>query len=506
MPDRSAEPHALARQSGITAVVALLAVASGFLLDLAWWHRLGVGAGSDAIALALRLPLALAAVTVALGAQVLVPTFTAWRVELAGDREAGAVTGLLLWLAGAGLAGAGVLALLAGPAMRLLSPDWSPATLDAAAHLTRILAIYLPALAGAEVLRSWLISRLVIGFPAAMSLVLNLVGIPIILLGPARIETVAWAYAAGALAQVAVMAALAHHHGWRARRPRPRDPAVWHTLGLLRRPTLAAGLNPVMRVVEGIVVSFLPVGSATVVHYGNRIASALGGTVVFRSVMVALIPRLGTALAKGDEVAAARLLRHGIRLVALLAVPMTLLGLVLFPAVTPLVFGDRPGTAGALPIVLAVYALSFAGSGLQRALLAPFFAARRMAEPLRNTAYGVVANAGLLLTLYPLASTWAHPVLAVPIAYAASQYVNVGHAWRRARRLPGLGRLGLAPALAGSLLCGLAGALAAWLVLRIGAADASGALRPVMATIAGLGVSAATGFATWRRGFDRDRA
>ena len=275
MPNRSAEPHALARQSGITAVVALLAVASGFLLDLAWWHRLGVGAGSDAIALALRLPLALAAIAVALGAQVLVPTFTAWRVELAGDREPGAVAGLMLWFAGAGLAGAGTLSLLAGPAMRLLSPDWSPDTLDAAARLTRILAIYLPALAAAEVLRSWLISRLVIGFPAAMSLVLNLVGIPIILLGPARIETVAWAYAAGALAQVAVMAALAHHHGWRAHWPRPRDPAVRHTLGLLRRPTLAAGLNPVMRVVEGIVVSFLPVGSATVVHYGNRIASAL---------------------------------------------------------------------------------------------------------------------------------------------------------------------------------------------------------------------------------------
>ena len=100
--------------------------------------------------------------------------------------------------------------------------------------------------------------------------------------------------------------------------------------------------------------------------------------------------------------------------------------------------------------------------------------------------------------------TWEHPVLAVPIAYAAAQYVNVGHAWWLARRQPGLGRLGLAAALAGSLLCGLAGALAAWLVLRIGAADASGALRPVMATIAGLGVSAATGLATWRRGLDRD--
>ena len=46
--------------------------------------------------------------------------------------------------------------------------------------------------------------------------------------------------------------------------------------------------------------------------------------------------------------------------------------------------------------------------------------------------------------------------------------------------------------------------MAGHIVHRIGAADASGALRPVMATIAGLGASAATGLATWRRGLDRD--
>lgn len=497
-PDRS-RGSGLVRQSAITGIVAIAGVASGFALDLAWWHRLGLGDATDAVALALRLPVALAAVVVVLGSQVLVPTFTTWSATRTRAEDARATAGVLVCFVAAAAALALLIVLGARPLMYLLSPDWSAAKLDAAAALTRVLAAYVPCLAAAEVFRSWLTARLVIGPPAMMSLLLNVTGLPIVVWGPAQITTVGIAYLAGALVQVLAMAAIARHHGWTPARPSLRDPAVRHTLALAVRPGVGAGMNPLMRLIEGIVVSFLPVGSATFIHYGNRLTSALGGTVVFRSVMVALVPRLAGAAAAGDVRSLADLTRRGVRLLSYLSVPMTTLGVVLAPAVTTLVFG-LGGAAGSsrLGWLMAIYALSFAGSGLQRALLAPFYALRDTRTPLRNTAYGLIANAGLLLGLYPLAAGSPDAIAVVPAAYTIAQYVNVVHAWWRVRRLPGLAATGSARAVAGSLLPGLLGAGTAWLVLWTGGRPHQGVVV-VLACVAGVGVSAGLGLLALRR-------
>lgn len=490
----------LGRQSAITAVVALAGVATGLLLDLAWWHRLGLGDASDAVALALRLPVGLAAIVVVLGGQVLVPTFATWATTFGPRDDARAMAGVLVWVVAGAAAVALLIATAAGPLMHVLSPHWAPAKLDLAASLTRVLAAYVPLLAAAEVFRSWLTARLVIGAPAVMSLLLNVTGIPVILFGPPSVTTVGIAYAAGSLVQVAAMASLAWRHGWRPARPAPREEAVRHTVSLFARPSLGAGLNPVMRVVEGIVVSFLPTGSATFVHYGNRLAGALGGTIVFRSVMVALVPRLATAAGRGDESAFAALTRSGVRLLALAAIPMSLLGIVLAARMTDLVFGlgRPPGSVKTLGALMAIYAVSFAGSGLQRALLAPFYALRDTRTPLRNTVYGAVANSAILLGGFPLVAGSPHAIALIPVAYSAAQYVNVAHAYARARRLPGMRTLGLAPAVAGSLLVGLPGAAMAWLVLRMSVGRQS---VPVLALacVVGLGLSVAVGILARRR-------
>lgn len=483
----------VARQSGITGVIALAGVLSGLVFDLTWLGRTGDTDATDAMALALRLPFAAVAVSVVLGGQVLVPTFGMWLRRLPPEEQRTATAGLLAWAA-AGAAGiATVLTLAAGPVMRALSPDWSPAKIEHAATLTRVLVWYLPGVLIAEVFRSWLGARLVVGIPAVMSLLMSLTGIVVVVLGPQRVETVPLAYVAGSLVQVAAMALIAVRHGWRPARPAPWSPPVRRTLSLFARPTAAAGLNPLMRAVEGIVVSFLPTGSATYVHFGNRVASAMGGTIVFRSVMVSVVPRMTRAIHGGDAAAVAAVTRTGLRLMFYLAVPMTVLGVVVGPPLTEYVYGFvRSGDPAVMGAMIGTYALSLAGSGIQRALLAPFYARRDTRTPLRNTIYGILANAAVLGVGFPLVRDSRHAILLFPVAYATAQYVNVAHALWRVHSLPGLGSLRIGRAAAGSLACGLLGGAAAWLVLTAGAAWPAPA-APVLAGLAGVGVSAAIG-------------
>lgn len=499
-PPNGGPARAVARQSAITSVIALIGVISGLVFDLVWLRLVGgVGDSSDAMAQALRLPFAVVAVSVVLGGQVLVPTFAGWQRGLTRQQEHEATAGLLTWMALAGIVVAGALTLAAEPIMQVLALDWPSAKAAHAASLIRVLAWYLPGVLLAEVFRSWLNARLVIGIPAAMSLLLSLTGIVVVLLGPQRVETVPVAYVAGSLVQAVAMAVMAARHGWRPARPGLWSEPVRRALRLVTRPTAAAGLNPAMRAVEAMVVSYLPLGAATYTHYGNRVASALGGTIVFRSVMVSIVPRLTRAAGSGDAAAMATVTRTGLRLMLYLAVPMTVLGVVVGPPMTEYVFGLLgTGDAALMGAIIGWYALSFAGSGVQRVLLAPFYARRETRTPMRNTVYGAAANALILVLVFPLVRHSRNAIFLFPIAYSAAQYVNVAHAWWRVRALPGVGSLGLVRTAAGSLACGLLGGAAAWLVLVL-AAGWPAPVGPVLAGLVGVGVTTATGRAARRR-------
>ena len=169
--------------------------------------------------------------------------------------------------------------------------------------------------------------------------------------------------------------------------------------------------------------------------------------------------------------------------------------------VTEVVFTGGKFTAAAastLGLVMVLYAVSFAGSGLQRALLAPYYAQRETKTPLRNTIYGVLANLVLLPVLSVALKGGGNALYAVPIAYSASQYVNVAHAWWRMRSIEGLERLPLRGSVAGSLGCGLAGGAASLLVLWL----LEDVAKPVSAgagALAGILVSAVVGALAFRQ-------
>lgn len=410
-------------------------VAAGLLLDVVIAASYGAGEATDALFVALRLPLGLAALVMASANQSLVPTFTRWshhRERASYGRSVSLVFCAALTLGGL-IAVVGIA--LAGPLTAVTAPGLSDADAATAVTMTRVLFCLVPLVTCAEVLRAHMNAVGRFGIPAAMNVVMNGLAALIVLgLGRHDISVAAWAYVSGAAAQLVFMMVMSYRTGL-ALRPvfAFKDPDLAGVARRSTRPLGAASLNPVARVVEQVIVSFLPPGSITIVNYANRLVSAIGGTVLFRSVMVVLLPRLSLAWDAEDRDAVRRIVREGTLLMLRLALPLTVLMALLSQAGALVVFRrgnfDRHD-AMLLGIALAVYASSLVGQGVQRAWLAPFYAKLEMTPPFRNSVYGLVANLVLLFPLvYLLRDSETGALVGVALAYSLSQYVNVAHAW-----------------------------------------------------------------------------
>ncbi len=429
----------LLRQSSLISLAAGGGVLAGLLLDIVIAASFGAGPATDAFFVAVRVPLGLGAVVTAAANQALVPAFS---TSLFTRTEA-ATWRLVSILVTAILVGGAVIvaltALLALPLMRLTAPGLPQTEVQVAASLAPVAFAMVPLITLAEVLRAMLNARYSFVPPAAMNIVMNALAAGIVLgLAHHNIHVVAWAFVAGAAAQAVFIFAFALRRGFRYRPSlRVTDHDVVATGRLCLRPIVAAGTNPVARIWEQLIASFLPLGSITILSYGYRLISAIGGTVFFRSVMVTLLPRLTEASARQDSDEVVRITGQGLRLMLTLSIPLTALMAVLSRPAVRVVFQRGQFSrhdATLLGAVLAVYAASLIGSAMQRALLAPFFARLDTRTPLRNTLYGVAANLVLLpLIVFPLGPRSANAVVGVAVAYALAQYVNVAHAWYRAR-------------------------------------------------------------------------
>jgi murein biosynthesis integral membrane protein MurJ len=457
----------LLRHAGISSFGAALALVSGLALDVSIAARFGAGRTTDAFFVASRIPIAAGVVLMAVGTQAILPSLARWRID-GGDHELWRLTSLVLL--GAALVGSLFAALgvaFAEPLMRLTAPGLPGPEATLAASIARTMFLIVPLIAIAETLRGLLNALYSFGPPAAMNVAMNLTAALLVLtVASGHIHVVAWAYVAGALAQLIYMAITAARQGFRLRpHGRLRSPEVVAVGRLSVRPAAASALNPLARVGEQLIASFLPPGSITILTYANRLISAIGGGFFFRPVVVALMPRLAEADTDGSGERRSALTRTGLRIMLAVSVPLTAAMAILARPAVQVLFrrGNFSRSATTLlGITLAVYAASLIGSAVQRVLLAPFFAALDTRTPLRNTIYGVVAN---LVFIPPLVFAFGiheeRAAIGVAIAYSLAQYVNVGHAWYRLRAsfgvaLNGVGsfgvRLGIASAGAAAVM------------------------------------------------------
>jgi murein biosynthesis integral membrane protein MurJ len=429
------------RLAGLTSIAAGASVVSGLLLDLAIAARFGAGHSTDAFFVAARIPLGLAAVALVVANQALTPAFVASLERRGLQATTRLVSAVLTVVALGGVLFMALAALLATPLVRLTAPGLDPATTSLAASLVVAMFAVVPLSCGAEVLRALLNARRHYVAPTSMGVVMNGLAAVLVITAGGDIRRVTVAYVAGAAAQLVFMLALAWWHGFRyVPTLRAGDGALAGVGRLSVRPGIGGALNPAARLGEQLVVSFLPVGSVSVLGYGSRLIMAIGGTVFFRSVIVTVIPRLTSASTRGNDREVLRISVATVRLMLAISIPLTAFLAILGQPMVRILFErgslTRSG-AELLGLVLAVYSASLVGSAVQRALLAPFFARLDTRTPLRNTVYGIAANLVLLpLCVLPFGRS-ATAVVGVAVAYSLAQYVNVGHAWYRLRRVVG---------------------------------------------------------------------
>ena len=271
-----------------------------------------------------------------------------------------------------------------------------------------------------------------------MTVILNLTAAGIVVAVQGDITILPIAYVAGSIAQFVLMFLYAVARGLRLGRPVPRDEEAKRLTRLTVRPSIAATLNPLVRAVELFVASFLPPGTATVLHYAHRLVHAIGGTVLFRQIMTAVLPRLTRAFVTGDRKATISLGNLGLHMLVSVSVPLTALGVVLAVPAATTVFGIgrfSHDDARMLGLMIAVLSVSFIPSAVQRALLLPYYAIRDTKVPLRNSLYGALANVVLLpLCVFPVRnsdSAEEYALLGLGAAYVLANVVNVVHAWWR---------------------------------------------------------------------------
>ena len=311
--------------------------------------------------------------------------------------------------------------------------------------------------------------------PALMNVLLNavpiaLLAVPSLVGESVRILDVAWALLGGAVLRLVFLLVMAHRRGFRYRPTLRRHPEVAAAFAVSGRPLVSGALIPLTRTVEQVLVSFLPAGSITLLNYGYRLIAGLGGSVFFRSVIVALLPRLTRSAQSGDTAAFRRTTGDGIVLMLAVGLPLTAFVAVLARPGAVLLFqrgGLGRDEALLLGSLLILFATTLAADGLQRALLAPFFACLQTSPPLRNTAYGAAVNLGLLVPAILLAPDAREAVLFVGAAYAVAQWAQVGHAAWVLHRVHGWPQLDRVRSFLLTLLPAVANAAAIMLALTV---------------------------------------
>jgi putative peptidoglycan lipid II flippase len=304
-----------------------------------------------------------------------------------------------------------------------------------AATMTALLFLTVITRIGAEILRATLNARFSFVGPAAMPLVENGAVLVVILafhqhLG---VRSVAIGYVVGGVAQFAFMAFVATARGVL---PRPhvrlRDPEMRRVGRLVVLPLSGTGLTMLSRVAERFLASFLPAGSITILNYGWVVVNSLGGAVFFRSVVVALLPRLSEA--RDDEKATRRIMADGVFLMLVISIPLMVAVVVLAQPLVAAAFqrgAFNASQATMLAGVIAIYALQFPFDAVNRVYVSFWYGRLDTVVPFWNVAIGVALD-----IVFAIALVFPWGIYGIAFAYVLSSVGYLIHGvWSVHRRI-----------------------------------------------------------------------
>jgi putative peptidoglycan lipid II flippase len=388
------------KDSAVISTFNALGVASALLLDVVVAARYGLGAATDAFFIALTIPQLLASVLGSAMRPVMVPLFSATRVE-AGEEENWKLFSNLINLGTISLAIIALVGVVCSPLLIFVSaPGLNDASRQIAITLNRILFITVIMAGLAETMKAMLNSYRRFAVPAAAIFVQYVVAVLAIVLLESRlgIQAVAVGYVLGYALQVLILAATLLVLGGRYY---PllniRDPAVRQAGRLFVPLLIGDSLNQSSIWIERLLASFLPAGSVSALVYARRVLRVLTLALV-NSVSRALLPRLSVLASKANLKELRRAVLFGIKLTLGICVPVAVGVMV---TSTPLIsllyqrgaFDERAVSMAASLLVLYMPGLAF--MALQRVAVTTFFASQDTKTPL----YIRIGSLALLLPL-----------------------------------------------------------------------------------------------------------
>ena len=177
------------------------------------------------------------------------------------------------------------------------------------------------------------------------------------------------------------------------------------------------------RAAERFLASFLPPGSITILNYAWVVVNSLGGAIFFRSIVVALLPRLSEA--RHDDGVSRRIVGDGVRLMALISIPLTAIVIVLAEPLVSLLFqrgAFSAPSAALLGSVLAIYALQFPLDAITRVFQSFWYSRLNTVVPFHNVALGVGLDIALAAAL-----VWSFGIRGLALAYVLASIGNLLH-------------------------------------------------------------------------------
>lgn len=462
----------LVRSFSSIGILTLVSRALGFARDMLMARYLGAGFASDAFLIAFRLPNMFRALFAeGAFASAFVPMFNkkvgedAGRLERAYAFAEQALAVLLPFL----ILFTGLMMLLAGPAVLLLSGgfnDVTPAQFAFATELARITFPYLFFISLVSLLGGILNSlhRFWVNAAAPILLNLSLIVALIFFHGPDDYGTAraqAWGVTVSGVLQFLWLWLACRQAGVRLKLKRPRlNDDVKQLLKLIWPAAAGAGAMQINLVVSTMLAArFLEQGSVSYIYYADRLNQLPLGLVGI-GLGTVLLPTIARMISSGNEAGALDFQKKGLQLALFLTLPATaalivgaepiIRGLLQYGAFTA---ADATATAWAL----AAFSCGLPAYVMIKVLTPGFHARQDMKTPLRFALVAIAVN--LILNLILI---WPLDHVGPPLATAIASWVNVillyralrgrGH-FRMDRKLAShIGRLALAALLMAAAL------------------------------------------------------
>ena len=425
----------LVRSFSSIGILTLASRVLGFVRDMLMARFLGAGFASDAFLIAFRLPNMFRALFAeGAFASAFVPSFNRKVGEDGGKLDRAfvfaeqALAILLPFL----ILFTGLLMLLAGPAVLLLSGGFnhaSPEEFAFATELARITFPYLLFISLVSLLGGILNSMHRFWVNAAAPILLNLTLIVALLFfhgpddfGTARAQ--AWGVTISGVLQFLWLYFACRQAGVKLRLRRPRlNDDVKQLLKLIWPAAAGAGAIQINLVVSTMLAArFLQEGSVTYIYYADRLNQLPLGLVGI-GLGTVLLPTIARLISGGDEQGALDFQKKGLQLALFLTLPATaalivsaepiIRGLLQYGAFTE---GDTIATAWAL----AAFSTGLPAYIMIKVLTPGFHARQDMKTPLRFALIAIAVNLVLnLILIWPLAH------VGPPLATAIASWVNV---------------------------------------------------------------------------------